>query len=338
MTSRFLPRNTHLLPLCLLVCTGLTAAAAARASGVYPGPNAFGAWASTNLDVNDGTNPLILESDMSGPPEQPGPNGELSASNTLGPVTAPAGAVAATSVAHVGYLGGSASAGGCILGLFQQPCDGAVATSEYFDQFHLTGAPDGTPVAITFTLKTNGTAAGFGAAGIASTASDGFVEVEFSFAPGLGPVTAAIADSRSWTRTYIVGINYPLTGRLQVSASEWNCLGGSNFCGVDNNVSVTLGDAPMLSSSLSASLVTPDPRIQLVSASGYPYLAHATKGDVNGDGIVDCSDLRLVKAAFGSRQGQPAYNAAADVNGDGVVNIVDLSTVARALPAGSTCN
>lgn len=338
MSSRSLQRNRRFLPLCLLASTGL-AAAAASASGVYPGPNAFGAWAGTNLDVNDGTNPLILETDMSGPPEQPGPNGELSAINSLGPVVAPAGAVAATGIAHVGYLGGSASASGCILGLFQQPCDSAIASSEYFDQFHLTGAPDGTPVDITFTLKTNGTSTGFGAAGIASTASDGFVEVEFSFAPGLGPVTAAIADSRSWTRTYFVGNNYALTGRLQVSASEWNCLGGSNFCGVDNNVSVTLGDAPMISSALSASLVTPDPRIRLVSASGYQYLPPAAvKGDVNGDGIVDCSDLQAVKAAFGSRRGQPAYNAAADVNGDGVINIVDLSTVAHALPAGSVCN
>jgi hypothetical protein len=51
-----------------------------------------------------------------------------------------------------------------------------------------------------------------------------------------------------------------------------------------------------------------------------------------------CADLALVKAAFGSKLGQPAYNPIADVNNDGVVNIIDLSTVARALPAGTTCN
>jgi chitinase len=51
-----------------------------------------------------------------------------------------------------------------------------------------------------------------------------------------------------------------------------------------------------------------------------------------------CANLQLVKAAFGSKLGQPAYNASADVNHDGVVNIIDLSTVSRALPAGTVCN
>jgi hypothetical protein len=51
-----------------------------------------------------------------------------------------------------------------------------------------------------------------------------------------------------------------------------------------------------------------------------------------------CADLQLVKAAFGSKRGQTAYNPLADVNNDGVVNIIDLSTVARALPAGTLCN
>lgn len=51
-----------------------------------------------------------------------------------------------------------------------------------------------------------------------------------------------------------------------------------------------------------------------------------------------CANLQLVKAAFGSKLGQPAYNAAADVNHYGVVNIIDLSTVSRALPAGTVCN
>jgi chitinase len=51
-----------------------------------------------------------------------------------------------------------------------------------------------------------------------------------------------------------------------------------------------------------------------------------------------CANLQLVKAAFGSKLGQPAYNAIADVNHDGVVNIIDLSAVSRALPAGTVCN
>jgi len=60
-------------------------------------------------------------------------------------------------------------------------------------------------------------------------------------------------------------------------------------------------------------------------------------GDRNGDGVVDCADLAIVKASFGKKVGQPGYDPRADVNGDGVVNILDLSAVAGQLPAGTTC-
>ncbi len=46
-------------------------------------------------------------------------------------------------------------------------------------------------------------------------------------------------------------------------------------------------------------------------------------GDVNGDGWVNAKDAVTVGTAFGSRQGQPAYNPNADINGDGWVNAKD---------------
>jgi YVTN family beta-propeller protein len=88
-----------------------------------------------------------------------------------------------------------------------------------------------------------------------------------------------------------------------------------------------IGESPVAGASVAAGSA-----VNLVVSSG-PLV-----GDVNGDGVVNCLDLQLVKAAFGSKRGQPAYNANADVNGDGVINIVDLSIVARAIPAGTTCN
>jgi Dockerin type I domain len=60
-------------------------------------------------------------------------------------------------------------------------------------------------------------------------------------------------------------------------------------------------------------------------------------GDVNSDGIVDCADLSIVRAAFGKRSGQPNFDTRADTNRDGIVNISDLSYVLQQLPAGSSC-
>jgi trimeric autotransporter adhesin len=60
-------------------------------------------------------------------------------------------------------------------------------------------------------------------------------------------------------------------------------------------------------------------------------------GDVNGDGVVNCADLAIVKAAFGTKTGQAGFDPRADVNNDGVVNVLDLAIVARQVPAGTTC-
>jgi hypothetical protein len=60
-------------------------------------------------------------------------------------------------------------------------------------------------------------------------------------------------------------------------------------------------------------------------------------GDVNGDGVVNCADLEIVKASFGKKTGQTGFDPRADINGDGVVNVIDLSMVAKQLPAGTVC-
>jgi hypothetical protein len=60
-------------------------------------------------------------------------------------------------------------------------------------------------------------------------------------------------------------------------------------------------------------------------------------GDVNGDGVVTCADVTVLRAAFGSRRGQANYNAAADQNNDGIISVIDLSMVTQKLPAGTKC-
>jgi hypothetical protein len=75
-----------------------------------------------------------------------------------------------------------------------------------------------------------------------------------------------------------------------------------------------------------------------ISAITQEAASYATFGaDRNNDGIVNCSDLLVVKQAFGTVRGQAAYTPMADVNDDGVVNILDLSLVSKQLPAGTVC-
>ncbi|TFW31038.1 hypothetical protein E4O92_15005 [Massilia horti] len=61
-------------------------------------------------------------------------------------------------------------------------------------------------------------------------------------------------------------------------------------------------------------------------------------GDVNGDGVVDCADLAIVKASFGRRTGQPGFDLRADVVKDGVIDARDLAFVSQRVPAGTVCN
>ena len=70
----------------------------------------------------------------------------------------------------------------------------------------------------------------------------------------------------------------------------------------------------------------------------YRPLAGVVLGDVNGDGRVDCTDLALVRAAFGKSTGQPGYDARADMDRNGKIDVYDLAFVSRRLPPGTNCN
>jgi hypothetical protein len=65
--------------------------------------------------------------------------------------------------------------------------------------------------------------------------------------------------------------------------------------------------------------------------NGYPI------GDANKDGVVNCADVAIVKAAFGTSKGGKGFNAEADLNNDGVVDINDLALVLHHLASGLVC-
>ena len=60
-------------------------------------------------------------------------------------------------------------------------------------------------------------------------------------------------------------------------------------------------------------------------------------GDVNGDNVVNCTDLNLAKASLGKSTGQVGFNAAADLNGDGTVDVRDVALISRMVAPGTTC-
>jgi hypothetical protein len=78
--------------------------------------------------------------------------------------------------------------------------------------------------------------------------------------------------------------------------------------------------------------VIPDNSALLLSA---PVLK--VTGDVDGDGLVNCVDVAIVRAALGKRSTQAGYDARADLNGDKLVSVIDLAAVTRRLPAGTKC-
>jgi polyvinyl alcohol dehydrogenase (cytochrome) len=60
-------------------------------------------------------------------------------------------------------------------------------------------------------------------------------------------------------------------------------------------------------------------------------------GDLNGDAVVNCADVSIVRSAFGNRAGQPGFDPRADVVADGVIDIRDLAFVSQRLPLGTRC-
>jgi hypothetical protein len=61
-------------------------------------------------------------------------------------------------------------------------------------------------------------------------------------------------------------------------------------------------------------------------------------GDVNGDAVVDCSDVAVVRCALGKRTGQAGFDGRADVNADRMVDVRDLDFVSQKLPKATRCS
>ena len=57
--------------------------------------------------------------------------------------------------------------------------------------------------------------------------------------------------------------------------------------------------------------------------------AAGVTGDLNGDGIVDFHDLRILLASFGRSRGEQGFNQKADLDGNGRLDVLDLASLAK---------
>jgi len=69
-----------------------------------------------------------------------------------------------------------------------------------------------------------------------------------------------------------------------------------------------------------------------------PTTPEPVAGDVDGNGVVNCADINIVKASMGKRPGQAGYDARADVVVNNLIDTRDLTYVKARLPAGTSCN
>jgi len=124
-----------------------------------------------------------------------------------------------------------------------------------------------------------------------------------------------------------------VVGKLQAAATSAITGAGLALGTVTNQSSSSVAIGTVISERPAAGTsVAAGSAVNLVISSG------ALQGDLNGDGVVNCADLAIIKASFGKKVGQAGFDPRADVNGDGVVNIIDLSTEARLMPVGTVCN
>lgn len=125
--------------------------------------------------------------------------------------------------------------------------------------------------------------------------------------PGAGPSTYHVVMTGLKAGPYVLSVRAFEDGAQRVATFSGNIIPGGTL-------TLTIG----------------------TSGTGLPKIM-PIYGDLNGDGVVNCTDIAIVKAAFGKKVGQEGYDPRADINADGAVDIRDLAFVTQKLPAGTRC-
>lgn len=95
-----------------------------------------------------------------------------------------------------------------------------------------------------------------------------------------------------------------------------------------------VGSDVMSLSTVSAFTLTAQDRCTTTTTMGFAAPEWCA-GDVDGDGVVDLSDLAYLLSAYGTQEGEPSYLVDADFDRDGSVDLYDLSVLLGAF--GHSC-
>jgi len=115
---------------------------------------------------------------------------------------------------------------------------------------------------------------------------------------------------------------------LTMSTTNWRPLEASHYMTFFWDYSVqwlSPGEAIQITLTLSVSRY-----IEGISRFSFDILVTGNDsllGDMNGDGIVDSTDLGMIAYALGSTSGDPRYNPQCDVNNDGFIDFTDYGAV-----------
>jgi hypothetical protein len=150
------------------------------------------------------------------------------------------------------------------------------------------------------------------------------------FAEGLSgwlssvPTAITVVDSTQFLPPS--NVNVPNVVGQSQSAATMTITGAGLVVGtVTQQSSNTVPSGNVISQSPTAGTsVAAGSAVNLVVSSGP---APVLPGDVNGDSLIDCTDVGIVKAAMGTRRGQSRYDPRADIDNNGRVNGRDLSFV-----------
>jgi hypothetical protein len=161
-------------------------------------------------------------------------------------------------------------------------------------------------------------------------------------------------SSGKWKIVYYANSakNYYIVNSPMPSVNTWCCVTiGITLSSTAGFAGVWINDSPVMQLSnlnnrdglpygnvphVYCSLVSTDPtreytvyKDNFAISEEYIGAGAEPRADLNGDGVVNISDVSIVAKAFGSKAGDSNWNIIADLDKNGLVNIIDIALVAK---------